>query len=257
MQCQDNTKTFYAGFGARLSAYLIDSLLVGIALLVVRIPVFIACLFGSSDLITTSVLFEFSVFDIVIYVLSVLYFALMTYYSGSTLGKKLLNLKVVSAKDEKLTFINVLYRETIGRYLSGIVIFIGYFMIAIDDQKRGLHDILCDTRVVYNFKVPVKIVEKAPGKKFAWTWSIKEEFLKEFLEVHLKPSEEILEELKKSGCKNRSVFNNGNQFFFVFECDNIDHSYKYLSSSQVCREWYESASQMVESSFDLKKAEAV
>ncbi|GAE87159.1 RDD family protein [Acetivibrio straminisolvens] len=257
MQCQDNTKTIYAGFGARLSAYLIDSLLVGIALLVVRIPMFIAYLIGPADFIKTPILFEFNIFDIVIYLLSVLYYTLMTYYSGSTLGKKFLNLKVVSANGEKLTFINVLYRETIGKYLSGIIIFIGYFMIAIDDQKRGLHDILCDTRVVYNFKVPVRLVEKAPGEKYAWTWSVKKEFLKDFLESHLKPSEEILKEQKKAGYRNHSVFTNGNQFVFVFECDNIDFANNYLSSSQVCREWYEMISPMMESSFELKKSVAV
>ncbi|HOM02940.1 MAG TPA: RDD family protein [Acetivibrio sp.] len=257
MQCQDNTKTIYAGFGARLSAYLIDSLLVGIGLLVVRIPMLIAYLFGSSSFITKPILFEFNIFDIVIYLLSILYYTLMTYYSGSTLGKKYLNLKVVSASGEKLTFINVLYRETIGKYLSGVVMFVGYFLIAIDEQKRGLHDILCDTRVIYNFKVPVKVVERAPGKKYAWTWSVKEEFMNDFLELHLKPSEEILQEQRKAGYKNSSFFNNGNQFFFVFECDNIEYANNYLSSSQVCRQWYESISPMVESSFNLKNGLAV
>ena len=62
-----------------------------------------------------------------------------------------------------MTFINVLYRETIGKYLSAIA-FIGYFMIAIDDEKRGLHDRLCDTRVIYNFKLPIKVVtEEQPS----------------------------------------------------------------------------------------------
>ncbi|ALX07836.1 L-rhamnose mutarotase [Acetivibrio thermocellus AD2] len=257
MQCRDNTNIIYAGFGARLAAYLVDSLLVGIALLVVRIPMFIANIIGTPDFITAPILFQFNIFDIVIYLLSILYYTLMTYYSGSTLGKKFLNLKVISANGEKLTFINVLYRETIGKYLSGIAMFVGYFMIAVDEQKRGLHDILCDTRVIYNFKVPVKTAEKYPSKKYAWTWSIKEEFLKDFVELHLKPSPEMLEEQKKAGYKNSSFFNNGNQFFFVFECDNIDYANNYLSSSQVFREWYETVSPMVENPFDLKNAVAV
>jgi len=136
MQCRDNTNIIYAGFGARLAAYLVDSLLVGIALLVVRIPMFIANIIGTPDFITAPILFQFNIFDIVIYLLSILYYTLMTYYSGSTLGKKFLNLKVISANGEKLTFINVLYRETIGKYLSGIAMFVGYFMIAVDEQKR-------------------------------------------------------------------------------------------------------------------------
>jgi len=59
--------------------------------------------------------------------------------------------------------------------------------------------------------------------------------LKDFVELHLKPSPEMLEEQKKAGYKNSSFFNNGNQFFFVFECDNIDYANNYLSSSQVFR----------------------
>ena len=39
-----------------------------------------------------------------------------------------------------------------GRYfaklLSMIVLFIGYIMVGFDSEKRGLHDMICDTRVV-------------------------------------------------------------------------------------------------------------
>lgn len=84
----------------------------------------------------------------------------MTYYYGTTLGKKLFNLKVVSTDGSELTFINVLYRETIGKYLSSII-FIGYLMISIDSEKRGLHDRLCDTRVVYNINLPDNVATNA------------------------------------------------------------------------------------------------
>lgn len=157
MQSQDcSSTTIYAGFSVRLMAFIIDSLLVGIVLLFVRIPVFFVTFMDSTNILKTPVLFKFSAYDIVLYLLGATYYVLMTYYCSSTLGKKLLNLKVVSEDDKELTFINVLYRETIGRYLSAIA-FIGYFMIAIDSEKRGLHDRLCDTRVVYSFKLPVKV----------------------------------------------------------------------------------------------------
>jgi uncharacterized RDD family membrane protein YckC len=32
--------------------------------------------------------------------------------------------------------------------LSGILLGIGYLMIAFDDEKRALHDRICDTRVI-------------------------------------------------------------------------------------------------------------
>jgi uncharacterized RDD family membrane protein YckC len=74
----------------------------------------------------------------------------MTYFCGATLGKKLLNLKVCKANDEKLSLFTVVYRESIGRYLSGLILFIGYILILVDSRKRGLHDILSDTLVVYD-----------------------------------------------------------------------------------------------------------
>ncbi|MFR4625420.1 MAG: RDD family protein [Dorea formicigenerans] len=82
-----------------------------------------------------------------------MYFALLTWCTGTTIGKRLMNLRVVPADgNEKLSFVDVLYRETVGRFLCGISIWIGYIIVGIDKEKRGFHDMLCDTRVVYEKK---------------------------------------------------------------------------------------------------------
>lgn len=257
MQCQENNNNAitYAGFGVRFVAYMIDCLILGLLLLIVRIPVLIAMLVSPDNPFTTSFFFEFSAYDILIYLLSVLYFITMTYYSGATLGKKLMNIKVISSDGSKLTFFNVLYRETIGRYVSGAVIFIGYFMIILDEQKRSYHDRVCDTRVIYNFKIPVKVVERKSEKKYAWIWNVKEEFMEEYKKLLSDNFPGVLEEQRKAGYRNQSVFNNGNQFYYVFECNNIDRANNYLSSSQVYKDWYESVSTMLEGVLELKKAE--
>ena len=68
------------------------------------------------------------------------------------------NLRVVPAetKDgEKLRLFDVVYRETIGKFLSGVIMNIGYIIAGIDSVKRALHDILCDTRVIYAKRVKV------------------------------------------------------------------------------------------------------
>ncbi|MCD7826164.1 MAG: RDD family protein [Clostridiaceae bacterium] len=139
----------YAGFFVRLSAYLIDWILVGAALLLIRIPVFIAYLAGSADLILRDVIFEYSVYDILIYVLKVVYFTFMTYYTGATLGKRLLHIRVISTEDRKPSFFEILFRESVGKFLSGLILYVGYIMIGVEKNKRGLHDILSDTYVVY------------------------------------------------------------------------------------------------------------
>ncbi len=66
---------------------------------------------------------------------------------GATPGKMACELKVVTADNE-----NVSYSRAFGRhfaeYLSGIVLGIGYLMSAFDEEKRSLHDRICNTRVV-------------------------------------------------------------------------------------------------------------
>lgn len=149
---QNKEDIVYAGFFVRLSAYIIDCIIVGIALLIIRIPKFIIYIMNPDIFFVKPILFKFSIFDIVIYLLGLTYFVLMTYYCGGTLGKKLFKLKVCKTTDEKLSLFTVIYRESIGRYLSALILFIGYIMIGIDSKKRGLHDILSDTLVVYNIE---------------------------------------------------------------------------------------------------------
>jgi len=149
---QNKEDIVYAGFFVRLSAYIIDCIIVGIALLIIRIPKFIIYMMNPDIFFVKPILFKFSIFDIVIYLLGLTYFVLMTYYCGGTLGKKLFKLKVCKATDEKLSLFTIIYRESIGRYLSGLILFIGYIMIGVDSKKRGLHDILSDTLVVYNIE---------------------------------------------------------------------------------------------------------
>lgn len=149
---QNKEDIVYAGFFVRLSAYIIDCIIVGSALLIIRIPEFFIYMMNPDMFFIKPILFKFSIFDIVIYLLGLTYFVLMTYYCGGTLGKKLFKLKVCKATDEKLSLFTIIYRESIGRYLSGLILFIGYIMIGVDSKKRGLHDILSDTLVVYNIE---------------------------------------------------------------------------------------------------------
>jgi len=148
---QEINKPQYAGFFVRLSAAFIDGIIVFALLFIVRVPMWLSALSVGSNPLLKNVIFRFSFIDIVIYLLATTYYVLMIYYEGATLGKKLLNIKVIGEKD-KLSFFTVFYRETIGKYISTAIMCIGYFLIGVDSQKRGLHDILCDTWVVYDFE---------------------------------------------------------------------------------------------------------
>ena len=141
--------TEYAGFWVRLAAYVIDSIIVFFGLLFVRL--FLSGIMSvlSDTWIGGNILFHYTLKDILLYGFQVLYFILCTYLTGTTLGKRAMNLRVVSADGQKLTILNVVYRETIGRFLCSLSVGIGYIIAGVDREKRGLHDILCDTRVIY------------------------------------------------------------------------------------------------------------
>lgn len=149
----NNHEILYAGFLVRLWAYIIDCIIVGCAMLIIRIPMFIISKIFPDLFLFRNILFKFDIVDIAIYIISAAYFIIMTYYYGATLGKKAMKIKVVKENEDRLLIIDIIYRETIGRYLSQIILCIGYLLVAIDSRKRGLHDMLCDTIVVYDINL--------------------------------------------------------------------------------------------------------
>lgn len=66
---------------------------------------------------------------------------------GATPGKMALGVKVVRSDGS-----NIQTGRAIGRYfakmLSAIILYIGFIMAGFDSQKRALHDMICDTRVI-------------------------------------------------------------------------------------------------------------
>lgn len=147
---KDTDKAAYAGFWVRFFAYLIDSVIVGFGLLAVRLFMSGVTAAVSGTALDGNLIFHYTLTDIVLYLAQAAYFVLFTYYTGCTPGKRALNLRVVCADEtEKLSLWDVVYRETVGRFLCTVTIGIGYLFAAVDAEKRGLHDMLCDTRVIY------------------------------------------------------------------------------------------------------------
>ena len=66
---------------------------------------------------------------------------------GATPGKMAVRLRIVTPSGGPVS-----YARACGRYfaeiLSSIILLIGYIMAAFDDEKRALHDRICDTRVI-------------------------------------------------------------------------------------------------------------
>src|SRR5690606_5760352 len=95
------------------------------------------------------------------------------------------------------------------------------------------------------------------SNKFAWTWNVKEENLEEYVNMHLNAWPEVLEEHCKAGIRNYSIFQNGKQFFYCFECDDVESAFDYIAKSEACNKWNAITSKMVEGSFDFNEEEPI
>jgi uncharacterized RDD family membrane protein YckC len=133
----------YGGFWIRVVAYLIDGFLLtivcGVVERILGIDVFV------SD-------WEHYHYDSMANVISLviwwLYFALLeSSERGATVGKMAMGLRVVTGSGQRLSFLNATGRY-FAKILSGIILGIGFIMIAFTDRKRGLHDMIADTLVI-------------------------------------------------------------------------------------------------------------
>ncbi len=66
-----------------------------------------------------------------------------------------------------------------------------------------------------------------------------------------------MSEHKKSGIYNYSIFQNGTQFFYCFECNDVKKAFDYLDNSLDCQKWNAITSKMVSGSFDFSNDEPI
>lgn len=85
--------------------------------------------------------------DLLIFILDVLYFTIGVAMWSTTIGKRLLGMYVLRPDGARVGAGRALARYFTG-ILSFLILFIGYLMVGLRDDKRGLHDLICDTVVV-------------------------------------------------------------------------------------------------------------
>ncbi|MCY8913338.1 RDD family protein [Bacillus atrophaeus] len=147
-----------AGFWIRFLAYIIDFIIVGIPTYIIQFIITSIFVVGAvsanpggmteEEYTISYLIFGVMPMIIISVILGSLYYGLLTASKmQGTLGKKILGLKVVNEQGGRVSV-----GQGIGRYfayiLSGIIFYIGFIMVAFG-QKKGLHDIICQTRVVY------------------------------------------------------------------------------------------------------------
>jgi uncharacterized RDD family membrane protein YckC len=132
----------YAGFWMRFWAYLLDLAVIGSINGIIVYPVFRVLDFSLNEASM------FAPVSIVTAVIFYAYFVLMTKFFGQTIGKMVFGLKVISLQDEKLNWSTIMFREWIGRFISGTILIL-YVVVGFLPKKQGLHDLFADTTVVH------------------------------------------------------------------------------------------------------------
>lgn len=77
--------------------------------------------------------------------------------TGQSLGRKFLGIAVLDDQGRPIGFGRAFLRETIGRFLSGIVCYVGYLNAFWDDRRQMWHDKIANCyvyNVEENFSVP-------------------------------------------------------------------------------------------------------
>ncbi len=130
------------GFWPRLGAYVLDQVaLIMLSYLIFGIPVRVnATTFDLSQLFGMRFLYDT--------ILSTVYYVGLNGYFGATLGKMVIGAKIVNLDGSKIGFLKAFLRM-LASFLSGIIFCIGYLMVAFREDKRGLHDLIVGTRVIY------------------------------------------------------------------------------------------------------------
>jgi uncharacterized RDD family membrane protein YckC len=74
--------------------------------------------------------------------------ALKLFASGTTPGKNLLGMHVMTVNGQRAGFFTMLVREWVGKWISGLILSLGFFWILFDRDNQGWHDKLVSTFVV-------------------------------------------------------------------------------------------------------------
>ncbi|MFA6191115.1 MAG: RDD family protein [Sulfurimonas sp.] len=94
----------------------------------------------------TSVTWEL-IFELSVFVVTILFWEK---WRGATPGKKLLHIKIIDSQTHKEISNKQAIIRSLGYIASTLFFLIGFFMVAFHVNKRGLHDLLAGTVVIYD-----------------------------------------------------------------------------------------------------------
>ncbi len=134
----------YGGFWIRFAGYLIDYVIVTVAMLVLILPLSVLGAFSGSEAAELGI----AILTQLIALAGVIcYNGIMIGRYGWTLGKRAVGLRVICPDGSPVSMGRAFGRAA-AEILSGMICGIGYIIAAFDEEKRTLHDHIATTRVI-------------------------------------------------------------------------------------------------------------
>lgn len=139
-----------AGFWIRFLAYLIDSVIISLLMVVIWAPSIFVTIRAATSAEGPGPLAAILPFlSFLIGTAAALGYILWFWANrGATPGKKMLGLKIVREDGEEPIGWGTAFMRLVGYMVSGFILYIGFLMIAFNAEKKGLHDMIAKTRVL-------------------------------------------------------------------------------------------------------------
>jgi len=147
----------FAGFWRRLIAYLIDSTIISIVLVILWMIAMMAFFIGAAtgeesawipDLANPTKISSVMIFIwLFLFVITIGYFTYFHGTTGRTPGKMLLGLQVVNEDGTPVTF-GIAFLRSVSYLVSGVIFYLGFIWAAFDKRKQGWHDKIAGTVVI-------------------------------------------------------------------------------------------------------------
>jgi len=137
----------YGGFWIRFAASLIDGIIMAVVGFILQFPLFLRMITAPQETASFKWLGLQMLLNLIKFVLSLGYETWFVGAFGATPGKMVCGLRIVMPDGSRVGYARALARF-FAKIISYLTLFIGFIMAAFDDEKRALHDRICETRVV-------------------------------------------------------------------------------------------------------------
>ena len=131
----------------RLGAYVVDQIvlfLIGFVILSLLIEAINPGVTSNDEKLT---ILQQGIIYAVGFAVNVVYYTVSIGKWGRTIGKQVFGLQVLTSDSKKVGFLRAFIRF-LSYYVCFLTLFFGFFMIAWNKERRGLHDLLAGTIVI-------------------------------------------------------------------------------------------------------------